>query len=61
MLAATFLVHDEVDHINVFTVAFAVGRKAVDRRSVELHRGRLVVVEGAREHAVAVGGEAVVG
>ncbi len=60
MLRTPFLEHDEVDHVDALAVTRAVRREAVDRCGVELHRGGLVVVEGATQHAVAVGGEAVV-
>jgi hypothetical protein len=55
VLAAPFFVQDEVDRINVLAVLRAVGLEAVDGRSVALHRGGAVFVEGAMEHAVAVG------
>jgi hypothetical protein len=56
VLAAPFFVQDEVDRIDVLAVLSAVGLEAVDGRSVALHRGGAVFVEGAGEHAVAVGG-----
>jgi hypothetical protein len=56
VLAAPFFVQDEVDRIDVLAVLRAVGLEAVDGRSVALHRGGAVFVEGAGEHAVAVGG-----
>lgn len=61
VLGAALFVHDEVDHVDVLAVAFAVGAKAVDRGVVLLHRGGLIVVERAAKHAVAVDGQAVVG
>jgi len=55
-------VHDEVDHVHAVAVGFAVAAEAVGGvgLGIDLHRRGVVGVEGATQHVVFAGLQAVV-